>query len=103
MEIDLLRGGRPMALENRPKCDYSVLVSRAEAPPWAGFWPVRLRQRLPVIPIPLLPADPDARIDLQEVFHHVYDSAGYADFIYAGKPEPRRSSKDAVWARTLAR
>jgi Protein of unknown function (DUF4058) len=50
VEIDLLRGGRPMPVESRPKCDYSVLVSRAEARPWAGFWPIRLRQRLPIIP-----------------------------------------------------
>ncbi len=101
VEIDLLRGGRPMPLENRPRCDYSVLVSRAEARPWAGFWPIRLRQRLPIIPIPLLPADPDARIDLQEIVHHVYDATGYADFIYAGRPDPPLSSRDAAWAQTF--
>jgi len=101
VEIDLLRGGRPMPLANRPECDYSVLVSRAEARPWAGFWPLRLRQRLPIIPIPLLPADPDARIDLQEILDHVYDAAGYEDFIYATRPQPRLSSKDATWARSF--
>ncbi len=101
IEIDLLRSGRPMPLENRPKCEYSVLVSRAEARPWAGFWPIRLRQRLPIIPIPLLPADPEARIDLQEILDQVYDTAGYQDFIYASRPEPRLSSKDAAWARTF--
>ncbi len=101
VEIDLLRGGRPMPLKNRPKCDYSVLVSRAEARPWAGFWPIRLRQRMPVIPIPLLPGDPDARIDLQEILDLVYDAAGYDDFIYAGRPEPQLSSKDGAWARTF--
>ncbi len=101
VEIDLLRGGRPMPVENRPRCDYSILVSRAEARPWAGFWPIRLRQRLPIIPIPLLPADPDARIDLQEIVHHVYDATGYADFIYAGRPDPPLSSRDAAWAQTF--
>jgi hypothetical protein len=101
VEIDLLRGGRPMPLENRPKCDYSVLVSRAETRPWAGFWPIQLGQRLPLIPIPLLPADPDARIDLQEVLDHVYDEAGYEDFIYAGRPDPQLSSKDSAWTRTF--
>jgi Protein of unknown function (DUF4058) len=99
--IDLLRGGRPMPVERRPRCDYSVMVSRAEARPWAGFWPVRLRQRLPIIPVPLLPGDPEARIDLQEVLHHVYDATGYEDFIYAGQPDPPLSSKDAAWARTF--
>ena len=102
IEIDLLRGGRPMPLENRPRCDDSVLVSRAEARRWAGFWLIRLRRHLSIIiPIPLLPADPDARIDLQEIVHHVYDATGYADFIYAGRPDPPLSSRDAAWARTL--
>jgi Protein of unknown function (DUF4058) len=101
VEIDLLRGGRPMPLENRPRCDYSVLVSRAEARPWAGFWPIRMRKRLPIIPIPLLPGDPDARIDLQEILNHVYDATGYDDFIYAGRPDPRLSSKDDAWARSF--
>jgi hypothetical protein len=101
VEIDLLRGGRPMPLERRPKCDYSVMVSRAEARPRAGFWPIRLRHRLPVIPIPLRSGDPDARIDLQEILHHVYDATGYADFIYASRPVPALSARDAAWARAL--
>jgi hypothetical protein len=101
VEIDLLRGGRPMPVERRPRCDYSVMVSRAEARPWAGFWPVRLRQRLPIIPIPLLTGDPDAPIDLQEILHHVYDATGYEDFLYASQPDPLLSSKDAAWARTF--
>ncbi len=99
VEIDLLRGGRPMPLLDRPRCDYSVLVSSAPARPWAGFWPIRLRQRLPVIPIPLAPPDPNARIDLQEILNHVYDATGYADFIYEGRPDPPLSSRDAAWAR----
>ena len=101
VEIDLLRRGRPMPLQNRPRCGYSVLVSRAETRPRAGFWPLRLRRRLPVIPIPLLPADPDARIDLQEVLHDVYDVSGYEDFIYAGQPDLHLSARDAAWARTF--
>ena len=39
VEIDLLRGGRPMPVERRPRCDYCVMVSRAEARPWAGLCP----------------------------------------------------------------
>ena len=101
VEIDLLRGGRPMPLERRPRCDYSILVSRAEARPRAGFWPIRLRQRLPIIPIPLRAGDPDARIDLQEILHHVYDATGYEDFIYASRPVPTLSSRDAAWARAF--
>ena len=90
-----------MPIENRPQCDDCVLVSRAEDRPSAGFWQIRLRQRLPVVPIPLQKIDPDARIDLQEILHHVYDAAGYGDFVYTGQPEPRICSRDAAWAQTL--
>ncbi len=99
VEIDLLRGGRPMSLEDRPRCAYSILVSRAEDRPRAGFWPIGLRKRLPIIPIPLRRPEEKARIDLQEALDHVYDAAGYEDFIYEGKPEPPLSARDAAWAR----
>lgn len=39
VEIDLLRGGRPLPSAGRPECDYSVLVSRAPARPDAGSGP----------------------------------------------------------------
>ena len=58
--------------------------------PWAGFWPSRLRQRLPIIPIPLLAGDPDARTDLQEILHHDYDAAGYADSEGYTERDPER-------------
>ncbi len=43
VEIDLLRGGEPMPSRDRPACTYSVLVSRVEERPLAGFWPLGLR------------------------------------------------------------
>jgi Protein of unknown function (DUF4058) len=101
IEIDLLRGGRPMPDENRPKCAYSVVVSRAEDRPRGGFWPIRLRERLPQIPIPLKLPDGDARVDLQEVLNQVYDVYGYEDFIYSGTPAPALSPKDVRWARQV--
>jgi hypothetical protein len=99
IEIDLLRDGRPMPATNRPDCTYSALVSRVEARPRAGCWPIQFRERLPEIPIPLRPPDRDARIDLQAMLDRVYDAYGYEDFIYAGSPEPPISSEDAAWAR----
>jgi hypothetical protein len=99
VEIDLLRLGPPMPAEDRPACDYSAMVSRVEERPRAGFWPVRLRDRLPVIPIPVRSPDPDARLDLQEVLHRVYDAAGYHYYIYDGTPEPPLSKDDELWAK----
>ena len=88
-----------MPLEGLPACDYYVLVSRVEQRPGAGLWPIRLREQLPVIPIPLRPVHGDARLDLQEVLHRIYDAAGYADDIYEGQPEPRLSPENAAWAQ----
>jgi len=101
IEIDLLRGWMPMPQEFRQACDYSVMVSRAEKRPAAGFWPIRLRDRLPVIPVPLRPPDLAAPVDLQEALDRAYDGPGYEHFIYDGDPEPALSPQDAVWARGL--
>jgi hypothetical protein len=98
VEIDLLRGGPRMPWLDMPPCNYCVVVSRYEQRPRAGFWPIGLRERLPVIPIPLRHGDADARLDLQEVLHHIYDAAGYAYHIYQGPPEPALSAEDAAWA-----
>ena len=101
VEIDLLRGWAPMPQTGRPECDYSVMVSLAERRPAADFWPVKLRERLPVVPIPLRPPDAAAQVDLQEALQRAYDGPGYEHFIYRGDPEPPLSADDAVWARQL--
>ncbi len=99
IEIDLLRGHDPMPLVGRPECAYSVLVSRAQLRPVVDFWPIGLRDRLPVIPVPLRAPDDDARVDLKEAVDQVYDEAGYTHFIYDGVPDPPISAEDAEWAR----
>jgi hypothetical protein len=99
VEIDLLRGGPRLPLEGLPDCDYYVLVSRAEQRPAADLWPIRLREGLPVIPVPLRPPHGDAQVDLQQVLHRIYDAAGYQDYIYQGQPQPRLSPEDAAWAQ----
>ncbi len=44
VEIDLLRGGPRMPMQDLPECDYCVLVSRVETRLDAGLWPIRLRE-----------------------------------------------------------
>ncbi|QDV38151.1 DUF4058 family protein [Tautonia plasticadhaerens] len=99
VEIDLLRVGAPMPGEDRPACCYSITVGRAEERLDAGFWPIGLRDPLPVIPIPLKAPHPDATLDLQALLHRVYDEAGYEFYAYDGPPEPALSPEDDAWAR----
>jgi Protein of unknown function (DUF4058) len=101
VEIDLLRGGPRMPWLDMRACDYCAVVSRYEQRPKADFWPIQLRDRLPEIPIPLRHGDADARLDLQQALHRIYDAAGYAYHIYSGPPEPPLSAADAAWAKTL--
>lgn len=101
VEIDLLRGGRPMPDAHRPDCTYSVVVSRPQDRPRCGFWPIGLKERLPEIPVPLQHDDGEARIDLQDAFNHVYDVYGYEDFVYSGTPDPPLNPEDARWSREV--
>ena len=99
VEIDLLRGGDPMPAPDRPGCDYSVTVSRVERRPEADFWPIGLRERLPMIPVPLRAPDRDATLDLQELLHRVYDAGRYAHYVYEGRPQPSLSPDEEAWSR----
>ena len=99
VELDLLRGGPRMPMEDLPECDYYALVGRIDERPRAGVWPILLRDPLPVIPIPLVVPHPDARLDLKHVLDRIYDGAGYEDYIYGGEPRPPLNTDDANWAR----
>jgi hypothetical protein len=99
IEIDLLRGGPRLPLEDLPDCDYYAFVARMEERPRVGVWPVRLRDPLPTIPVPLRAPDPDARLDLQAALHRLYDAAVYENTIYTGNPQPPLHPEDAAWAR----
>ena len=99
VEIDLLRGGPRMPVEGVPPCAYLVMVSRTPQRPETDLWPIQLREKLPVIPLPLKQPDPDASIDLQSLVHRVYDAAGFQNYIYDAAPEPALKPEDAAWAK----
>lgn len=98
VEIDLLRGGPRMPLEELTRCDYYALVSRTEQRPHAGIWPIALRDPLPRIPIPLQAPHADVHLDLQQVLHRIHDAAGYEDYIYQGTPHPPLTAEETAWA-----
>jgi hypothetical protein len=101
VEIDLRRGGTRPTPPDLPACDYYVLVSRYEQRPKLVFWPLRLRQCLPVVRIPLLPPDPDVSLDLQAVLQRAYEAADYGKYIYGESPDPPLSAEDDAWARAF--
>ncbi len=105
VEIDLLRGGVPSVTDPplRPS-DYRVLVSRADQRTRTRYWPIGVRQALPVIQIPLRGKDPEAQLDLGAVFRSAYDRAGYDMSVdYRKEPRPPLEGDDAKWASELLR
>jgi hypothetical protein len=105
LEIDLLRdGARLIHVPTVPPYDYSVRLSRAKDRGTTWVWPIRLQQRLPVIPVPLKGDDPDAKLDLQVALSTAYDRAGYdLDIDYKKEPDPPLSPEQAAWADQLLR
>ena len=105
VEIDLLRAGVPSVTDPplRPS-DYRILVSRGDQRTRTRFWPVGVRQPLPVVPIPLRGKEPEAPLDLASVLRAVYDRAAYdASVDYRKPPQPPLEGDDARWARELLR
>lgn len=104
VEIDLLRSGErlPMGEPTPPPADYYVLVCRAIDFPRTGIWPIGLRERLPEIPIPLLPEDGVVPLPLQDCFDLAYDQGPYDRAVdYSRPPRAPLGEKDAAWARSV--
>jgi hypothetical protein len=101
VEIDLLRGWGRMPFAEAVACDYCVLVSRYEDRPRAGLWPIRFREPLPSVRIPLRGADAEPELNLQAILNTLYDRGGYERFIYESEPDPPLAPDDAAWARSL--
>jgi len=101
VEIDLLRGGPRLPINDLPPCDYCVTVFRKSAAPAVEAWPFGLRDPLPVIPIPLKGDFADATLDLKALLDRVYDAAGYEDYLYETLPEPPLAPVDAEWSQSF--
>ena len=99
IEIDLRRGGTRPAPPPLPPCAYYVALRRARGNGNLGVWPLSLKDRLPLIPVPLKAPDPDVVLDLQAVLDHAYDAARYGNYIYSDSPEPPLSAEEGAWAQ----
>jgi hypothetical protein len=105
LEIDLLRRGKRVPMRQPlPAAPYFVLVSRASSRPILDVWPIAFSDRLPTVPVPLLPGDADVELDLQAAFTEVFDRGGYdLAFDYSKPPESPLPTDAEVWADQLLR
>lgn len=79
VELDLLRGGRRLPMSGPlPAGDYYALIGRIGRKRHCQViaWP--LRTKLPSIPIPLLPEDFEATLDLDAAFASAYEPSYYS-------------------------
>ncbi len=100
LEIDLIRSGQrvPM-LRPLPNAPYFVFIGRAENRPFMDVWPIRLEDRLPTVPVPLLEGDPDVPLDLQLALTNIYDLCRYDLAVDYSRPaEVALTPELAAWA-----
>ena len=103
VEIDLLRHGPRMLYEGKlPEIDYMAMVSRTYQRPVCDVWTIGVREKLPVIPIPLQRQDKEIPLDLGKALHTAYERARYDLRIdYRSPPVPPLEKTEAEWAKNL--
>ena len=104
VEIDLVRQGAclfPAAvrkvLERTDAC-YGICVARATQPGEHDVYPIRLRERLPAIRIPLRPTEAAVVLDLQPLIDQCHERGRYHLLNYRLALDPPLSPEDAAWA-----
>ena len=104
VEIDLLRRGatcsapRPLLRAETPY-DYLVCVNRWPERHRYELYPRPLRDRLPIVRLPLSHPDPDAPLDIQEALEEVYEEGDFVLVVRYDVPcVPRLSAADQQWA-----
>lgn len=104
IEIDLLRAGQriPIGHEFPPTAEYYALVCRAEQMPHGDVWFFNVRDKLPNIPIPLLPGTPDSVLNLRDCLDRAFEEGRYDEDLDYRKPAvPPLSPADAEWAKQV--
>jgi hypothetical protein len=100
IEIDLLRRGQRLPLRDPiPAAAYYAFLSRWQRRPLTQVFTLPLRERLKVLPVPLLPPDPDIGLDLQAAVTACFDLVGYERLLdyHLPPPPPEFSADDEVW------
>jgi hypothetical protein len=109
VEVDLIRAGiftlavPEWGINQHFRTDYQICVRRQMRPEEAEVYRAPLRERLPIIRIPLRPKDKDIPLDLQDLIDQCYRRGRYAAINYRSDPIPPLSLPDARWADDLLR
>lgn len=103
VEIDLLRGGKPMRiLSEISKTDYRILVARGNRRPLAEVFGFNIQQEIPQFLLPLKSGDKEPLLDLQSLLGQVYQQARFELAInYNIEPLPPLKAEDKIWADML--
>jgi hypothetical protein len=104
IEIDLLRAGeRPEEVDGLS--DYYALLKRGDSYGPLEVWFADLRDRLPVIAVPLRPPHEDVPLDLQAALDNLYARAHYGEAIDYTRPAPAPALRpaDANWVAARVR
>lgn len=104
LEVDLLRRGqRPLNYPTLPRgAHYFVMLSRGDQYK-TEVWAMTVRDKLPVVPIPLKSPDPDVRLDIGAAFNVLYERSRYELSVrYDAEPVPPAfSEEDRAWLHAL--
>ena len=101
LEIDLLTAGYRIPLEgDLPPAPYYIYLSRMERRPRTEIWAIRLQDKLPRVPVPLLRPDPDVVLDMQAAVDACFALVGYERLMdYRTDPPAALSAADRAWVR----
>lgn len=106
LEIDLLRrGDRPFNYPTLPRwAQYFVMLTRGKQSSM-DVWAMTVRDKLPIVPVPLKSPDPDARLDIGAALNEVYERSRYDLSVRyeAEPPPPALSGEDREWLNGLLR
>jgi len=112
VEIDLLRSGHNLVdvdgewwdkYTSTHRHDYVTCVSRGQVDEQREVYPSLLRDRLPVIRIPLRTGESDIILDIQEAVNEAYDLGQYWKRDHRQEPNLALDPEDSRWADALLR
>ncbi len=102
VEIDLLRSGEPILVFGGGSSAYRVMISRSDCRPEADLYALGLRDRLPVIAIPLRGGEMEPTVDLQARVNQVFEEARFDLAIDYGQAlKPRLDGEEQGWVEQI--